>query len=365
MSGEKMRKLLLTTTALLIAASAATAQETELEPWACPEGFEGQTLNVYNWGFYIAEDTVANFQELCGVTVNYDVYISNEDLIARLLQGNPGYDIVIPTGYAVQVMIEEGLLTPLDPDAIPNIANISPDLLDQSFDPGNVYSVPYQWGTIGIAYNRTAVGEDITSYEQLFTYDGPVAWLEDVRGMLGIALNQLGFDPNSTDVDEIAAARDYLIENGENVLTIVMGNSKQLLQAGEIDMAIDYPGNTFQLLAECNCDDFAYVIPSEGTQFWMDNVAIPTDAPNEALANVFIDYLLDPQVSADISNYTAYGTPNAVALEAGLIDEALLNNPGIYPTEEVRARLFESVADPDNELEFNFAWDEVKVALGR
>jgi spermidine/putrescine transport system substrate-binding protein len=359
----RIKTWLVAAAAGLLVSAPVFAQDSE--GWVCPEGFEGQTLNVYHWSSYVAEDTIPNFEEACGVTVNFDVYVSNEDMIGRLRLGNPGYDIVVPTGYAVEILADEGLLSPINLDNIPNIANVSPDLLDPVYDPGNQYSVPYQWGTIGIFYNINAVDEPPTSWYDLFDHEGSVAWLEDMRGMIGIALNLLGYDPNTTNEDEIAEARDWLIEHGDNVAAIVAADSKTLLQNGDVDMAIDYPGNTFQLLAICECDDYAYVVPEEGTQLWMDNVAIPLDAPNQPLAEVFMDYLLDPQVGADISNYTYYGTPNQVALDDGLILEEILTNPAIYPSDEVRANLFQSDSNPDNELLFFNAWDEIRVALGQ
>src|SRR6185295_3298214 len=130
-------------------------------------------------------------------------------------------------------------------------------------------------------------------------YDGPVAWLEDQRAMLSIALLMLGYDPNSESADEIAEARDYLIAHSDNVVTLNTGNSQQLLGSGEIDAAIDYNGNVFQMQATCGCQDYAYVVPSEGASIWVDNVAIPADAPSPRLAEAFIDYLLSPQVGAD------------------------------------------------------------------
>ncbi|MDX1991348.1 MAG: spermidine/putrescine ABC transporter substrate-binding protein, partial [bacterium] len=254
--------------------AAPEATAAAVEPWVCPEGYEGQTLNIYNWSLYIGENTVPDFERLCGVTVNYDVYVSNEELFARIREGNPGYDIAVPTGYMVENLIATDLLVPLDMSKIPNFANVSEDLTNTPYDPGNVYSVPYQWGTVGIAYNRERVGKDITSWEDMWTYDGPVAWLEDVRGMLGIALINMGEDPNTTDPALIEAARDYLIERGDNVAAIVNANSQELLETGTVDMAVDYPGNTFQLQAKCECDDYQYVIPVEGTNAWMDNVVV-------------------------------------------------------------------------------------------
>ena len=177
-------------------AAAQTAPETSPQTsWTCPEGFSGQTLNVYNWTTYIAEDTIANFEALCGVQVTYDTYPSAEDMLSRIRQGNPGYDIVVPSDVVTYPMIAEGLLEPLDKAKIPNFANLNETLLDLPFDPGNQYTVPYQWGTVGIGYNQTNVGAEVTGWSDLFSYGGPVAWLEDVRGMMGTALVMLGLDP--------------------------------------------------------------------------------------------------------------------------------------------------------------------------
>ncbi len=357
---------------LLLFALPALAQDTTpepLAPWVCPEGYTGQTLNVYNWTIYIAEDTIPNFEAACGVTVVYDNYFTNEELLAKLQQGNPGYDVIVPSDYMIAIMIQEGLLEPLDQTLIPNIANVSEDMLSPWYDEGNVYTVPYQWGTVGVAYNRTAVGGDITSWDEFFNYEGNVAWLEDLRGMIGTALLMSGFDVNSENPDEIAIAQQYLLDHSDNVAAIVVGNSKQLLSQGEVDLAIDYNGNVFGLIAECaadpNCtDEYSYTIPVEGASRWTDNLAIPVGAQNPTLANVFIDYILHPQVSADISNYVTYGTPNRVALELSLIDPASLTNPNLYPPPEVRAVLYQiRPVSVESETYYNDAWDELKIAI--
>jgi spermidine/putrescine transport system substrate-binding protein len=333
--------------------------------WTCPDEVRGGTLNLYNWASYIGPMTIPDFEVLCDVTVNFDVYDSNESMVARLRSGNPGYDIIVPSHFIVSVMINEGLLTPLTLDNIPNIANITPELLNPSYDPGNLYTVPYQWGTVGIAYNTTRVTDPFVSWNDLWAYEGPVAWLEDQRGMLSIGLLMLGYDPNSESEDEIAEARDYLIEHSGNVVTLNAGNSQQLLGGGEIDAAIDYNGNVFQLQAACGCDDYAYVIPEEGANIWVDNVAIPVDAPSPRLAEAFIDYLLSAQVGADLSNYTAYATPNQGALDMGLIDPSMRDNPAIYPDADVIARTFFSEANPDSEFLYADAWDAVKAGLSQ
>lgn len=337
----------------------------EIEPWVCPEGFEGQTLSVFNWSTYIAEDTIPNFEELCGVTVNYDIYESNEVMLARIRQGNPGYDIVVPSGDTVGIMAREELLIPLDKDMIPNAVHLSEDLLDAPFDEGNVYSLPYQWGTVGIGYNVEELGE-ITSWADMFDSSANVAWLDDRRAMFGIALDLLGYDPNSENPDEISEARDYLLERGLNVVSIAADDGQVQLERGDVDLTIEYSGDIIDLTYECECDTFAYVIPEEGSNIWIDSLAIPVDAPNPELAMVFIDYILHPQVGADISNFTAYGSPNQTAIDTGLIDSELLEDPAIYPSDEIRETLF-FIRPVSAEVEqlYNDAWDELLILLGQ
>ncbi len=352
--------LLLTAIAAAALLGAAAAQT----GWTCPEGFEGQTLSVYNWSTYIAEDTISNFEDLCGVRVIYDTYPTDDDMLVRLRQGNPGFDVVVPSDVVATLMISEGLLEELDHDAIPNLANLDPTFLDLPFDPGNRYTVPYQWGTTGIGYNAERVDE-VTSWDDLFSHDGPVAWLADTTQMIGVALIMTGHDPNSSDPAEIEEAKRFLIDHGSNVVYIAADDGQEMLARGEVDMVVEYSGDIFQVMDECECDTYGYVIPEEGANFWVDSLAIPRGAPNKALAEAFIDYVLDPQVGADISNYTAYGTPNRVALEEGLIDEELAEDPGIYPSPETQQRLFFAVQDEDREALLNEAWDEIRILVGQ
>lgn len=345
---------------VLLFAGLASAQD-----WVCPASFEGQTLNVYNWTTYIAEDTIPNFEEACNVTVQYDTFPTDDDMLARIRQGNPGYDIVVPSSSVLAIMIAEELVEPINKANIPNFANLDDTFLGLYFDEGNDYSVPYQWGTIGIGYNIEKTGQEITSWAEVFEYDGPVSWLEDVRATMGVALSMLGYDPNTGNLDEINEAKDFLVENGSNVVYINQDDGQEVLVRGEADIVSEYSGDIFQIMDECECDTYRYVIPSEGSNFWIDTLAIPVDAPNQALAEVFIDYILDAKVGADISNYTAYGSPNKAAIDGGFIDEALLSNTGIYPTAETQARLFFVVQDPEREQLYNDAWDELRIFVGQ
>ena len=357
-----MKQLFVLLIASLCVGSMVLAQGTA---WTCPEGYEGQELTVYNWTTYIAEDTISNFEELCGVTVTYDTFPTDDDMLARIRQGNPGYDIVVPSATVLTTMINEDLVLPLDKTNIPNFANLEGTFLGLPFDEENTYSVPYQWGTLGIGYNVEAVGSEIKTWDDVFNYAGAVSWLEDVRSMMGVALIKLGYDPNSSNPDEISEAKDYLIEQGGNVVYINQDDGQEVLVRGEADIVVEYSGDIFQIMDECECDTYAYVIPEDGANFWIDTLAIPVDAPNKALAEVFIDYILDPQVSADISNYTAYGSPNKAAIDAGLIEEDLLSDPGIYPTEETQERLFFVEQDAEREQLYNSAWDEMRIFVGQ
>lgn len=338
----------------------------EIEPWVCPEGFEGQTLSVYNWSTYIADNTIPDFEEACGVTVTYDIYESGEAMLARIRQGNPGYDIIVPSDFTIAVMANEGLLIPIDLEKIPNFEHILNNLKNPPYDPENQYSVPYQWGTVGIGYNTEAVPDGISSWMDMFNYEGNVAWLDDQRAMFGIALTLLGYDPNTENPDEIMEAQQFLIDHGANVVTIAADDGQVWLERGDVDMTVEYSGDIIDMIYECECETYAYVIPEEGSNIWIDNLAIPVDAPNPELAMVFMDYILHPQVGADISNFTAYASPNGTAIEMGLIDEELLNDPAIYPPEEILENLFWITdAPPEVEQMYNDAWDELLIFVGQ
>ncbi|NEO86081.1 MAG: spermidine/putrescine ABC transporter substrate-binding protein [Spirulina sp. SIO3F2] len=322
-------------------------------------------LSIYNWSDYIDESVITDFESQFNATVEYDTFDSNEAMLAKIQQGNPGYDIIVPTGDFVAGMIAEGLLEELDLGNIPNLNNIAERFLDPPFDPGNRYSVPYQWGTIGIGYNTTAAGGEITSWEEIFDakYAGRVALMEDPRAMLGVILMTLGYDPNTTDPDELKAAKDYLIEHKDVIATFAPDTGEDLLNQGEVDIAVEWNGDVFQVMEEN--DEIEYVIPEEGTIVWVDNLAIPKDAPNKELAEKFINFVLEPEVSAMISNYIKYGNPNEAALEQKLIDQEDLDNPGIYPPPETFKKLkYANDLGDDTQL-YDEVWTELKVAVGK
>lgn len=342
----------------------AAAQTTQF--WACPVGFAGQTLHVYNWTTYIAEDTISNFESLCGVTVIYDTFEEDSVLIDELRAGNPnGYDVVVPINFTMETMLDENLLQPLNFDNIPNFADLNPNFIQRPFDPENRYSVPYLWGTTGIGYHRDRVGQDITRWQQLFDSSARVAWIDYDRLMLGVALNVLGLNPSSSNPADLAQARDYLVAHSQNVTVIADDTGQDLLAAGEVDMVIEYSGDVFQTINQFPEQNLVYAIPSEGTVTDITSLVIPVGANNKPLAEVFIDYLLDKQVSADIANYTVYGTPNLLAVDEGLIYENYLNDPAIYPPDEILGKLFVLESDAAIETLFSTTWQEVRDLTGK
>jgi spermidine/putrescine transport system substrate-binding protein len=333
--------------------------------WTCPEGFEGQTLSIYNWATYIGDNTVPVFEELCGVTVEYTIYDSDEALIARVQQGNPGFDVAFPTDYAVSILIRQELLSPINLDNIPNFANIIPAVTNQQFDSNNEYSVPYLLGTTGIAYRVDAFPDGIPTWEAFFNAEGRLAWLESSRAMMGAALIQLGYDPNTVDQTQIDEARDYLIEHGSNVVTVAADDGDALLIQGEVDAVVEYGGDVYQQIAECDCDDFSFSNPVDGTLLDITSVVILADAPNQPLAEVFIDYLADPAVAAHNTNQLGYSTPNQAAIDEGLIDPEIAESPALAVSEEAQANAWFTEDVGDDDILFTQAWDEVKVNLGR
>jgi putrescine transport system substrate-binding protein len=315
------------------------------------------TVNVYNWSDYIAEDTLANFTAETGIAVNYDVFDSNEIVEARLLAGSSGYDVVIPSGFFLERQIPIGLFQPLDKSLLPNLANLDPDIqaIVAEHDPGNEYAVTYMWGTTGIGYNVGAIterlGEDgpLESWDLLFDpeiaaqlEDCGIAVLDAPVEMVSAALNYLGLDANSEDQADLEAAEELLVSIRPYIRYFHSSQYISDLANGEICLAVGYSGDVF-IAADRAVEagqgiEIAYVIPEEGASLWFDMMAIPADAPNPEAAHAFINYILEPQVAADITNYVWYANPNAAADE--FVDPEILSDPAIYPTEDVMANLF-------------------------
>lgn len=291
-------------------------------------------VNVYNWDTYIGEDTLETFTEATGIDVRYDLYGSNEELFGKLREGNPGYDVIVPTDNYVQRMIAAGMLTELDHARIPNLANLFPRFRDPAYDPGLRYSVPYFWGTLGLG-SRGSLGaaESLAEIFETDKWDGRIALLADVD-TLRMTLKYLGFSMNSSDPAEIGAAADALIGIKHKLKTFAPDTGQDLLLSGEVDVALEFSGDVLQVMEED--PDIAYRVPAEGGQIWTDNLCIAKGAPNSANAHAFIDHILDAGVHAAIAREIRYALPNEKAF--ALLPAAMREDRTIYPAEEVLER---------------------------
>lgn len=322
-----------------------------------------QALNIYNWDTYIDPAVLTDFEQEFGVKIRYDLFENNESMLEAVQDGTTDYDIVVPTDYMVEIMHKADLLAPLDKDNIPNFGNLDPSFVSPAYDPGNRYCVPYQWGTMGIGYNIRATQRELTSWKDLFdpAFAGRVSLLADARLTMGVVLLYLGYSPNTTSATEIAEARDFIIEHADQIAEFAPDTGQDLLAEGTVDVAFEWSGDIFQVM-EDNAD-LRYVIPEEGALLWTDNLCILATAPHKEIAEKFINYVLEPTVGAAISNYIRFGSPNQAALP--LLNAEDRNNPAIYPSDQVRQRLF-LLADvgPVGTRVYEEAWAEVLAAKG-
>ncbi|MBK5281410.1 MAG: spermidine/putrescine ABC transporter substrate-binding protein, partial [Nitrospiraceae bacterium] len=318
------------------------------------------TLNFYNWSDYIAEDTIPNFQKEFGVKVVYDNYSSNDQLLAKLQSGATGYDIIVPSDYMITTMLGLNLLQEVDLANVPNIANLYARFREEPFDPGNKYSVPWQWGTTGIGYNSEEVPDFKPSWDMLWDskYKGKITMLTEIRDIFAVALFKLGYDANTVDPKQIDEAKQLLIEQKPLLKHYTSDTYIDELASNDPWLAHGYSGDVFQAQAEN--DVVQYGIPAEGAITWVDSMCIPKDAPHKYTAEVFMNYILQPEVSAAISNLVVYASPNEKAEE--FINPDILGDPAVYPTKEVLDKLtFLQELGADTEL-YNSAFEEVKAA---
>lgn len=350
--------------AALIASTALTAATAQ-----------DNVVNVYNWSDYIAEDTIANFEAKTGIKVNYDVYDNNEIVDAKLLAGSSGYDIVVPSGNFLERQIKAGLILPLDKSKLTNLGNLDPAVMATAAgqDPDNAHGVPYMINTIGYGYNvakvTAALGESapVDSWDLIFKpeYAEKVAscgisLLDSPSEVMGIALHYLGLDPNSESEEDLKKAEELLNSIKPHIRYFHSSQYIDDLGNGEICVALGYSGDIF--IASDNAADgveINYVIPKEGAATLFDFLAIPADAPHPEAAHAFINYILEPEVVADITNYVFYANPNLASLP--FVDEEVKNNPGIYPPAETLEKAFVMKAhSPDFEEVLTRTWTRIK-----
>lgn len=326
---------------------------------------DDKLVRFYNWSDYIGPETLKDFQKDSGINVQYDVFDTNEMLEAKLLSGHSGYDLVVPSSQFLPKQIKAGVYQPLDRSKLTNWKHLDPRLMQrlEAADPGNKYAVPYMWGTVGIGYNydkvRAALGDNapLDSWDLVFKPENlaklhgcGVAFLDAPVKIIPQAMHYLGLDPNSHNPDDYKKASALLQKLAPSVTYFHSSRYPTDLANGDICVAIGYSGDVMQAQSRAKDAgkkiDIRYVIPKEGANLWFDMLAIPSDSSNPTGALALINYLLQPQVIAPVSNYVGYANPNKDATT--LLDPKVRDNPGIYPDDAVINKLFVSADLPLN-----------------
>jgi len=344
-------------------ASAAFAQE--------------KVVNVYNWSDYIDNSILEDFTKETGIKVVYDVFDANELLETKLLAGGSGYDVVVPTGPFLARQIQAGVFQKLDKSKLPNLVNMWPDISERlaKYDPGNEYAVNYMWGTTGIGYNvakvKAALGDvPVDSWDILFKPENAaklkscgINILDAPDETFAIAMNYLGKDGDSKVKEDLEAGGAVYKAIRPNVRTFNSSAYIDELANGDACITLGWSGDVLQAKSRAeeakNGIEINYVIPKEGTYMWFDNLAIPADAKHVDEAHAFINYLMKPEVIAKASNFVQYANGNLASQK--FIDKEVLENPSVYPPEDVVKKLFTiSPYGPREQRVLNRVWTQIK-----
>lgn len=328
-------------------------------------------LYVYNWGEYIDESVIEQFEEETGITVVYDVFETNEEMYPVIEAGGISYDVVCPSDYMIQKMRENDLLAEINFDNVPNIEQIDPAYMEMAtaFDPDNKYSVPYCWGTVGILYNTKRLEElgvePPTSWEDLWDerLSGEILMQDSVRDAFMVALKKDGYSMNSTDEAELQQAKEDLIDQKPLVQAYVIDQVRDKMIGGEAAVGVIYSGEMLYIQEEVEnlgLDyNLEYVLPEEGTNLWLDCWVIPKNANNKENAEKWIDFLCRPEIAKANFEYITYPTPNKGAFD--LLDEELQNNKSVFPDKDTltNSEVFTYLGDEVDTM-YNDLWKEVK-----
>ncbi|MCC2165140.1 ABC transporter substrate-binding protein [Brotaphodocola catenula] len=328
-------------------------------------------LYVYNWGEYIDEDVIDQFEEETGIKVIYDMFETNEEMYPVIEAGGVNYDVVCPSDYMIQKMRENDLLAEINFDNVPNLDQIDPTYLEmsKSFDPENKYSVPYTWGTVGILYNTKKLeelGMDVpTKWSDLWDerLDGEILMQDSVRDAFMVALKKDGYSMNSDNEDELQQAKQNLIDQKPLVQAYVIDQVRDKMIGGEAAISVIYSGEMLYIqneVKDLSLDyDLKYVIPEEGTNLWIDSWVIPKNAKNKENAEKWIDFLCRPEIAKQNFDYITYSTPNKGAFD--LLDEEIQNNKALFPDIDSLkdSEVFEYLGDEVDAV-YNELWKEVK-----
>lgn len=325
---------------------------------------QGITLNVYNWGEYISDgsdDSVsinAEFEQLTGIKVQYSTFASNEELYAKLKSGGSQYDVIIPSDYMISRMIKEDMLEPLDYSMIPNFSLIMEEFKDPNYDPGNRYSVPYMWGTVGIIYNTDMVTKPVSSWDILWDkdYSGKILMFSNSRDAFGVSLLRLGYSLNTENEAELRAASDELKKQKPLVQSYVMDEIFDKMQGGEAAIAPYYAGDAITMI-DTN-PSLAWAVPEEGTNRFVDAMCIPKGSPNKQAAQLYINFMTETDIAVANCEYIGYSTPHTLAYET--LDPEITGNEIAYPSDEIldKTESFVNLSEETNAL-IDSLWTEL------
>jgi len=340
---------------------------------AAPLATAAGQLHLFNWNDYIAEDTVTAFEKSCGCELVQDYYSSTEEMMAKLLAGASGYDVVVPTQNAVQALIKQGFLQGLDKSQLPNFKNTDPGFLNRSYDPGNVYSVPYAFTTTLIGYNEQQLAKlGITPDDWSVIFDpsvleklkGKVTVMDDAEELFGAALKYLGYSVNDRDEKHLREAQQVIMKAKPYWAAFNSSSYIKELTVGNIWVAHGYSSDMVQARADAQAAarDFSinFVLPKQGAVLALDNMVIPKDSKNKALAYQFINFMLDGKNAAALTNEIGAGNPNAAAAE--FIDAEIKQQKAIFPDAATLAKL-ETIeaSDAKQRRLLNKLWTEIKI----
>lgn len=319
-------------------------------------------VNVCNWGDYIDEDTVAEFEEETGIKVNYSTYSDNESLYSTLKNGSTDYDVICPSDYMISRLISEDMLEELDFGNIPNIENLDEEFRSGlEYDPEGAYSVPYLWGVVGIIYNTTMLDYVPTSWDVLWdeALAGQILMFDNSRDAIGIALKSLGYSYNTTNADEIKAAVDKLIAQKPLVQAYVMDQIFDKLEAGEAIVGPYYAGDAVVMMEDN--PDLACIYPDEGSNYYVDAWCVPKGASHKENAEAFINFMCEKEIMAANATYDTYAPPSSAARE--LLDEDLRDNDLLYAPDDVRAKceIYKNLPQETLDL-YDAEWIRMKAA---
>lgn len=297
-----------------------------------------RTLTVYNWGDYIDPNLIKKFERQTGYHVDYETFDSNESMLTKIRQGGTNYDVVVPSEYTVQRMKKEHLLAPLDHRKLSNYHYLDRQFLNRSFDPGNHYSVPYFWGTLGIIYNDQKVAaKDVQHWRQLWNLKlrNNLLLIDSARDVFAVALITQHHSVNTTSYRQLKAAQRHLQRLTPNVKAIIADEMKMYMEQDEAAVGVTYSGDAREMMSVNH--HLHYIVPSEGSNIWFDNMVIPKAAKNKAAAYQFINFMLQPKNAAQNAEYVGYATPNKAAKK--LLPHSVTSDQQFYPPESTMHHL--------------------------